>query len=101
MGVDPTGRTFFPLLNLEFWATIRPLLQRQVVQLSADELEVRYVAERDLDAAECTRITEALRRAMAYEFRIGFARVPEIPHGPGHKYHDFMTLVDLERYGAM
>jgi phenylacetate-CoA ligase len=93
LAVDPTGRTFFAHLNLGFWTTAAPIQQRQIVQLTASRLEVRYVAERDLAGDECATLTRELRAAMRYDYEIGFTRMAHIPRGAGGKFDDFLSLL--------
>jgi len=93
VAVDPTGRTFFAHLNLGFWTTIAPIVQRQIVQHTPAQIEVRYVAERDLTGDECATLTRELRAAMRYDYEIGFTRMTQIPRGAGGKFDDFLSLV--------
>ncbi|MBL8382114.1 MAG: phenylacetate--CoA ligase family protein [Burkholderiales bacterium] len=92
IAVDPTGRTFFPRLNFDFWLDAAPVHQWQVAQLAADELAVRYVAERDLTGDEAAQLAAAIRKAMRYDYRIAFQRVGTIAPTPGGKFDDFIAL---------
>lgn len=92
LAVDPTGRRFFAHLVQDFWITIAPIVQRQIVQLAPDALEIRYVADRGLTGEETTRLCDAIRRAMRFDYRIECRRVPAIPPGPGGKFVDFVGL---------
>jgi phenylacetate-CoA ligase len=100
LAVDPTGRTFFPHLNHGFWVTAAPILQRQIVQLAPDELEIRYVAERDLTPAESDVLDREIRAAMRYDYRIRYTRVETIAHSPGGKFDDFISLEHAARRGG-
>ncbi len=93
LAVDPTGRSFFAHLAQGFWATVAPILQRQIVQLAADRLEIRYVAERDLTPEEIARLVAEIRNAMRYDYAIDCVRVPEILPGPGAKFVDFVSMI--------
>ena len=92
LAVDPTGRTFYPHLNMEFWVTAAPILQRQLVQVAIDAIEVRYVADRDLEPDEIDRLGDAICKAMRYPYRISFVRLAGIEHAPGGKFDDFIAM---------
>ena len=92
IAVDPTGRSFFPRLNFDFWLDVAAVQQWQVAQLAPANLEVRYVGERELTADEQSQLTSAIRNAMRYDYRIAFTRLPVIPHAPGGKFDDFVSL---------
>lgn len=93
LAVDPTGRTFFAHLNQGFWASVAPVLQRQIAQLAPDRLEIRYVAERDLTSDEMTHLRSEICTAMRYAYAIGFSRVAHIAPGPGGKFVDFVSMM--------
>jgi phenylacetate-CoA ligase len=97
VAVDPTGRTFFPRLNHEFWAGVAPILQWQMIQRAADELEVLYVADDDLDAEQTAKLLAHIREEMRYAYRIGFSRVAAIKQSPGGKFDDFVGLTTVDR----
>ncbi len=92
LAIDPTGRTFYPMLNFGFWISAAPILQWQIAQLASDKLEVRYVAERDLTASEIHQLTTEIRQAMRFDYQIAFSRVTRIAHGPGGKFEDFVPI---------
>ena len=93
LAIDPTGRSFFAHMNLGFWATAAPILQRQIVQTAADHLEIRFVAQRDLTADECAQLVAEVRSAMRYDYRVTLTRVARIALGPGGKFSDFVSLI--------
>ena len=93
LAVDPTGRSFFVHLEGGFWTAIAPILQRQIVQLAPDRLEIRYVAERDLTADEIAGLVREIRAAMRYDYAITCTRVPSIALGPSGKFVDFVSMI--------
>ena len=93
LAIDPTGRTFFAHLNMGFWATVASIMQRQIVQLAPDRLEIRYVAERDLTTDEIAGLLREIRAAMRYDYAINCVRVPDIRPGPGAKFVDFVSMI--------
>ncbi len=94
LAVDPTGRRYFAHLGQGYWVTASPILQRQIVQHTAALIEVRYVAERELNQGEKSTLTAELQAAMAYPYEIRFTRVDSIPLGAGGKFVDFKSLMD-------
>ena len=96
LACDPTGRRFFPHLNMAFWRSEAPILQRQIVQSGPGSLTVRYVAMRALSADEMARLTAALRKAMRYDYEVSFTRVDEIRKYESGKFLDFVSLTDQD-----
>lgn len=96
LAVDPTGRSYFAHMNKGFWVSAAPIRQRQIVQHTPAELEVRYVAERELGDGERAVLTQELRTAMRYDYEIRFTRVAEIALGPGGKFEDFKSLLAID-----
>lgn len=92
IAVDPSGRRFLGHLNLGFWTTVAPIIQRQVVQLTPARLEVRYVAQRDLSPGEQAEIARNIRVAMRYDYEIAFTRVAHIARNAGGKFDDFVSI---------
>ena len=93
IAVDPTGRRFLGHLNLEFWTTVAPITQRQVVQQTPSRLEVCYVAQRDLSPDEESEIARHIRIAMRYNYEIAFTRLARIARNAGGKFDDFVSIV--------
>ena len=93
LAVDPTGRSFFAHMNLGFWVTAAPILQRQVVQAAVDHLEIRYVAQRALTPDESAHLVAEIRSAMRYDYHVTLTRVAQIALGPGGKFSDFVSLI--------
>ena len=92
MAVDPSGRRFLGHLNLGFWTTVAPIMQRQVVQLTPSRLEVRYVALLELGHDEQAELARNIRAAMRYDYEIAFTRMAQIPRNPGGKFDDFVSM---------
>ena len=92
IAVDPSGRRFLGHLNLGFWTTVAPIIQRQVVQHTPSKLELRYVAHRDLSADEKSEIVRHIGNAMRYDYEIAFTRMAQIPRNPGGKFDEFVSM---------
>jgi phenylacetate-CoA ligase len=63
------------------------------VQTALDLVELRYVMERPLSAAEEERLTRMLQSRLGYPFRIGFNRVERLARQPGGKFEDFISEI--------
>lgn len=87
----PTGERFWPRLSEASYLDIAPIRQYQIVQKSLDRLEMRLVVERELTAAEMTRLREVVLARIGHPFDIDFTYHDEIPRGPGGKYEDFKS----------
>jgi phenylacetate-CoA ligase len=91
MAHDPTGRWFQPALGRAMRSV--PLRQFQVRQRSLSLLEVRYVADRDLTAAESEILRSAMREDLGYPFEVALEKVAAIERSPGGKFEDFICLL--------
>jgi phenylacetate-CoA ligase len=92
VALDPTGRRFLGHLNLGFWTTVAPIMQKQVVQHTPSRLEVRYVAQRPLSTDEQAEITRHIRVAMRYDYEIAFTQVARIARNAGGKFDEFVSM---------
>jgi phenylacetate-CoA ligase len=93
MAVDPTGRRFWPNVNVKEWLEVAPLRQWQVVQVAPGDLEVRVVANRDLRGDEEAAIRALLEKKLGYPYAVTVRRLDELPRAAGGKYEDFLSLL--------
>lgn len=91
MARDPNGRWFQPALGRAVRSV--PIRQFQVLQRSPAFLEVRYVAEDELNAAQSAQLRAAMREDLGHPFEIGLVKVEAIERSPGGKFEDFICLV--------
>jgi phenylacetate-CoA ligase len=92
----PSGESLFPYLGEHgdiTRATGVKLKQFQCVQHSLEEVELKLVSERPLDAAEQATVGALMQRNLGHAFRIHFSFPEEIPRGPTGKYEDFLSLI--------
>ncbi|WP_341304871.1 hypothetical protein [Pseudomonas sp. TMP25] len=92
----PTGESQFPYLGEHgdiTRATGVALKQFQCVQHSLEEVELKLVAERPLDADEQAIVTEMMQGNLGHPFTIRFSFPEEILRGPSGKYEDFLSLI--------
>lgn len=94
MLVRPDGVRHWPSFPTEVWGGIAPVLQIQLVQDTADHIEVRAVMARDLAGDEGERLVAALQTCLNYPFRMTLRRVDAIAPGAGGKYEDFICEVE-------
>ncbi len=58
------------------------------------DLEMKIVADKELDEAQKEKLTQVIHERFQYPFRVTFTYHDEIPRGPGGKFEDFRSEVD-------
>jgi phenylacetate-CoA ligase len=92
----PSGESLFPYLGEHgdiARATGVKVHQFQCVQHSLEEVELKLVLERPLDAAEQAAVSALMQRNLGHPFGVRFSFPAEIPRGPSGKYEDFVSLI--------
>jgi phenylacetate-CoA ligase len=92
----PTGESVFPYLGEHGDITRETgvaLTQFQCLQISVQEIELKLVMERPLNAAEQAKVAELMQRCLGYPFRITFSFPADIPRSPTGKFEEFISLV--------
>jgi phenylacetate-CoA ligase len=91
----PTGEQSWPVVGFREYRDIAPVLQYQLVQLTLQDIEVRFAVDRPLTDTEESRLATVIQRALGYPFRLKFVYFPdEIPRGPGGKFEEFVSRLD-------
>ncbi|HSI12268.1 MAG TPA: AMP-binding protein [Chthoniobacter sp.] len=90
----PSGERRYPIFASWIFASLRAVMQYQVVQKSPTSLEVRIVAERPLEKAETDQILEGFTQQVGPNFEIRLVFVDHIPRRPGGKYSDFVSEME-------
>ncbi len=93
MARDPAGRLFQPGFDAALDESRLPVSQFQFVQETPQLVEMSYVLDRELSAAEKARFQEAVNATLPYPFEIRYRRVAAISRGPGGKYEGFVSRV--------
>jgi phenylacetate-CoA ligase len=92
----PSGKSLFPYLG-EHGDITRvtgvKLYQFQCVQHSLEDIELKLVLERPLDAEQQETVRALMQRNLGHPFRVRFSFPAEIPRGPTGKYEDFLSLI--------
>jgi phenylacetate-CoA ligase len=92
----PNGENLFPYLG-EHGDITRVTgvkqYQFQCIQHSLEEIELKLVLERPLDAAEQVAVSALMQRYLGHPFRVRFSFPQAIPRGPTGKYEDFLSLL--------
>lgn len=89
----PGGEQRWPILNYNAYREIVPLRQLQLIQHSADNIEVRLVIERVVTPGEELRLAEAIRTSLGYPFTLNFNYCQEIRRSKSGKFEDFMNEI--------
>ena len=85
----------WPLVGFHLFREVAPVLQYQLRQLSAEQIEVRLVCNAPFTAQHETALTEVIRNALDHPFQLRFALYPDrLPLGPNGKFEEFMCLMD-------
>lgn len=88
----PNGETHLP--NFQgMLAGLDQVVQFQIIRRTAEDLEMKLVARRELSEAEANTLAERLRERFLYPFRVKFTYCEEIPRSPGGKFEDFRSEV--------
>lgn len=90
----PSGERRYPIFASSIFASLAAVRQYQVVQKSPTALEVRIVAERPLEKAECDQIVDGFTKQVGPEFEIRLVFVDAIPRLAGGKYMDFVSEIE-------
>jgi len=92
----PSGERRYSMLMAQVFNSdcLRAVIEYQVVQKSLTVLEVRIVAERPLEKAECDLIVDRLKTQVGPGFEIRLVFVDSIPRLPGGKYMDFFSEIE-------
>ncbi|MGH8599632.1 MAG: phenylacetate--CoA ligase family protein [Burkholderiales bacterium] len=89
----PDGSRHWPTFPPEEWNHIAPARQFQVAQVGRDEIELRLVRDRPLDAAQECQLAVTFQKLLRYPFRITVRRVERIAVSPRHKFEDFVCEI--------
>jgi phenylacetate-CoA ligase len=89
----PDGRRYWPSFPQSRWAHLAPVRQLQLVQKSRQDMLVRIVAPRELDALEARKLIAALQDCLGHPFRMTIERSAEIPRRDNFKFEDFVSEV--------
>lgn len=88
------GRMLWPIFGTPKFLKIAPIRQFQIVQISYEELELRFAVERALTADERSGLGEHILETLGHRFRLTWTFVPEIAHDKGGKFEEFMRAFD-------
>jgi phenylacetate-CoA ligase len=84
----PDGRRAWPDIGA-IWAAIPDVVEVQVVQRGASEVDVLFARDRPLTAGEERDAGRRIRRALGYPFSLTFTRVDSIARQVNGKYETF------------
>jgi phenylacetate-CoA ligase len=91
----PDGSQHWPSFPSALWLTVAPIQQFRVIQTARDRLEVTYVMDRALTAAEEIMLKEAIGEKLGYAFNIAWNCVDLIERTPNAKYEDFVSQLSV------
>ena len=92
--VKPDGTRNWPLVGFARFREVAPVVQYQFIQHELDRIEVRLVTEVRPTPAQESALTDVIREALGFAFRIEFTYFEgEIPRSPGGKFEEFLCRV--------
>jgi phenylacetate-CoA ligase len=94
----PSGKKVWPILG--FYRDTLPVRQRQVIQKSLEEVELRLVVQRPLSGSEEEQARATLREKLGHPFRVTISYHDEIPRSRGGKFEEFRCEVTDQRPGS-
>jgi phenylacetate-CoA ligase len=92
----PSGESLFPYLGEHEdipQLTGVKMHQFQCVQHSVEEIELKLVLERPLNADEQAKVRALMQRNLGHPFRVRFSFPDNIARGPSGKYEEFLSLI--------
>lgn len=87
----PSGKKVWPMLG--FYRDTLPIRQRQVIQKSLEDVELRLVVERPLTASEEESARATLCARLGHPFRVTISYHTEIPRSRSGKFEEFRCEV--------
>lgn len=92
--VNIHGQRHWPLLGFYRFREVAEVVQYQLVQLNAEQIEFRLVCHAGLSEAQRRQLGDIVRQALGYPFSVSFELYPErIPLPPSGKFEEFVSLV--------
>ncbi len=89
----PSGDRVFPVLDAEPLLLKGGVRQYQLIQTSAEEIDIKLVADRPLSESEEAEIRAHLQRNFGHPFRMTFVYVDDIPREPNGKFQLFKSAL--------
>ncbi|HUJ02435.1 MAG TPA: hypothetical protein VLW75_02275, partial [Rhizomicrobium sp.] len=87
----PDGTRHWPLVGFDRFREIAPVRQYQFIQNDRQNIEVRLVTERPLDAREEEALSAHMQKALGHPFALRFIYFEgAIPAGANGKFEEFI-----------
>jgi phenylacetate-CoA ligase len=86
----PDGSRHWPTFPPQEWNHVARARQFQVAQIGREEIELRLVLDRPLDAAREQQLAATFRRLLRHPFHVSVRRMTHIAASPRHKFEDFV-----------
>lgn len=89
----PDGSRRWPTLAPGKLLDIAPVRRYKVVQKSLDDIEIRLIVERPVEARELTALRAHFTEQLGHAFNWRFVFLDEFPPQPGDKFEDFVSEI--------
>ncbi|MDQ1923223.1 phenylacetate--CoA ligase family protein [Massilia pseudoviolaceinigra] len=92
--VTINGKRHWPLVGFHRFRDVAPVIQYQLVQRSADEIDINLVCSRQPDALEEERLGAVIRAALGHPFALRFCYFADrITLPASGKFEEFVSLL--------
>ena len=89
----PNGDKRWPLTGFHGFRGIAPIRQYQLVQKSLERIDVRYVVDRPLTAAEEDQLRVVIIKSLGHPFELHFQYFDKLTKTSGGKFEEFISEV--------
>ncbi|MDH5798589.1 MAG: hypothetical protein OEZ19_08485, partial [Paracoccaceae bacterium] len=94
MVVFPDGRKHWPMIGAYRFREVADIRQYQAIQHSTEDIEIRLVVEKTLDAVQEAQLTALAHQSLGHPFPLRFSYFDrELPKSRGGKFEEFISLV--------
>ena len=92
--VGKEGKKFWPNVSRKIWSVIDGIEELQLVQQSAEQIDVKIVRSHAMDAAQEKILADALRNALEQPYSFSFSYHKDIARQLNGKYERFLRTYD-------
>lgn len=92
----PSGEKIWPRIRTQYYAeeTKADITQAQLIQHSLEEVEVKLVVNKPLNAKQQEKLTKLIQEALGYPFNIRYEFLHSIARSKSGKFEEFISKVE-------
>ncbi len=88
MLILPEGKKVYPIFSSSEFLAVAPIRQKQLIQRSESEIEIKLVADSPLSEEQEARLGGLLNERIGHTFSYRFTYLDEIPRSKGGKFEE-------------